>query len=241
MADGVSPGSRVHRIDAAQVAIGNAGIFANPAARYCAAHAFSAAASRTRRCAPDRMELLLVPQQEIPAGKASRALLAFEGFLLGMRSLVSFQVFQSCERTSAGTADMRSRLVGLGRRKLAIRAILCCTLSTRRRTRCQGQRRAYCGARFTLPHLPPELSLTFVTSMFEPGDSASRSVLAAVSGCMLYQIQVSSTFAPCAISCFALWRLAGKSSTCRSCAIQCSSPSNTKSTGSASHEVFSLD
>lgn len=38
------------------------------------------------------MELLLVAQEQVPAGEASRALRAFEGLLLRVGPLVAFQV-----------------------------------------------------------------------------------------------------------------------------------------------------
>lgn len=60
------------------------------------------------------MELLLVAQEQISTGEASRALGAFEGLLLGVGPLMAFQMFQSCKRAMAGRADMRARLVSLG-------------------------------------------------------------------------------------------------------------------------------
>jgi hypothetical protein len=64
------------------------------------------------------MELLLVTQQEISAGEASRALGTFEGLFLGVRPLVSFQVLQSGKGALAGCADVRARLVGFRRREI---------------------------------------------------------------------------------------------------------------------------
>jgi len=62
------------------------------------------------------MELLLMTQEEVAAGEASRAFRALEGLLFGVRPFVTLEVLQSCERALAGLADVRSRLVGLGSR-----------------------------------------------------------------------------------------------------------------------------
>lgn len=52
-------------------------------------------------------------EQEIPSSKAPSALGTFERLLLGMRSLMSFQMLQSGEGTLASGAYMRSWLVSL--------------------------------------------------------------------------------------------------------------------------------
>lgn len=68
------------------------------------------------------MELLLVAQQQVSAGKASRALGALEGLLLGVGALVTLQMLETCEGPLAGGADMRSGLIGLGQREGAGRS-----------------------------------------------------------------------------------------------------------------------
>lgn len=59
------------------------------------------------------MKLLLVPEQKITAGKASCAFWALEWLLLRMGALMSLQMLKSRKGALAGTADMRSRLIGL--------------------------------------------------------------------------------------------------------------------------------
>lgn len=63
------------------------------------------------------MEFLLVAQQQVPAGKASRAFGALKGLFLGVRPFMPFQVFQSGKGALASRAHMRARLVCLGRRE----------------------------------------------------------------------------------------------------------------------------
>jgi hypothetical protein len=58
-----------------------------------------------------------MPQQQISAGKAPGALWALERLLLCVGALVALQVLQAGKRPCTGAADVRSRLVGLGRRK----------------------------------------------------------------------------------------------------------------------------
>lgn len=61
------------------------------------------------------MELLLVAQQQIAAGEASLAVTALERFFLGVRTLVSLEVFQAGKGALTGGANVRSRLVRLRR------------------------------------------------------------------------------------------------------------------------------
>ena len=72
-----------------------------------------AAVSRTRRWCRCLMQLLLMAQQQIASGKASRALGAFEWLLFRMRALMTFQMLQASEGPRAGCTDMGARLIGL--------------------------------------------------------------------------------------------------------------------------------
>lgn len=63
------------------------------------------------------MELLLVAQQQVSAGKASAALGALEGLLLGVGALVTLQMLEAGEGALTGGADMRTGLIGLGQRE----------------------------------------------------------------------------------------------------------------------------
>ncbi len=63
------------------------------------------------------VKLLLVAQQQVPTSKASCALGTLKGLLLGVRAFVPLQMLEAGEGALAGSADMRTRLVGLGRRK----------------------------------------------------------------------------------------------------------------------------
>jgi hypothetical protein len=65
------------------------------------------------------MELLLVPQEEVATGEASRALGALERLLLGMGALVAFEMLESSKGSIARPADVRPRFVGLGGREVA--------------------------------------------------------------------------------------------------------------------------
>ena len=56
-----------------------------------------------------------MPKEQIPSGKAPRALWTFERFLFRMGPFMSFEMFQPGKRPSTSSTDMRSRLVGLGR------------------------------------------------------------------------------------------------------------------------------
>jgi hypothetical protein len=69
------------------------------------------------------MQLLLMAEQQIAARKAAGTVGAFKGLLLRMGSLVALQVLQSRKRATAGSADMRPRLVGLGRRDVPIHGL----------------------------------------------------------------------------------------------------------------------
>lgn len=60
------------------------------------------------------MKLLLVAKQQITTGKASCTFGAFEWLLLGVGTLVPFQVLETCEGTLASCANMRAGLVCLG-------------------------------------------------------------------------------------------------------------------------------
>jgi hypothetical protein len=59
------------------------------------------------------MYLTLVPEHKVLPGKASHTHLALEGLLLCVRTFVTLQMFQPCERTNAGFADVRTRLAWL--------------------------------------------------------------------------------------------------------------------------------
>lgn len=65
------------------------------------------------------VKLLLVTQQHIATGEASIAFRTLEGFLLGVGALVSLEMFQSGERPLAGAANVRARLIRLGRREIS--------------------------------------------------------------------------------------------------------------------------
>lgn len=64
------------------------------------------------------MQLLLVTQEEVAAGKASGALGAGERLLLGVGSLVALEVLQAGKGPLACTTDMGAGLVGLGGREV---------------------------------------------------------------------------------------------------------------------------
>jgi hypothetical protein len=68
------------------------------------------------------MQLLLMPEQQITTSKASCAIGAFKGLLLGVRALMTLQVLQSRKGATAGSTDMRPGLVCLGRGDIAIGA-----------------------------------------------------------------------------------------------------------------------
>jgi hypothetical protein len=59
------------------------------------------------------VELLLVTQQQVSAGEASRAFGALEGLLLCVGALVAFQVLEAGKGALAGCADVRAGLIGL--------------------------------------------------------------------------------------------------------------------------------
>lgn len=112
MADGV--GSRPHSSSSSN------GVLPDPGA----AGALPARVSRTRRRRCRHVEFLLVAQKEIPSGETPRAVWAFKGLLLGMRTLVAFQMLQTRERPGTCRADMRSRLVSLWWRNLFLGLII---------------------------------------------------------------------------------------------------------------------
>jgi hypothetical protein len=82
------------------------------------AFATSIAGPRGRRTL--LVQLLLMPQEQVPPRKAPRALGALKRLLLCMGALVSLQMFQPGERTPTRPTDMRPRLVRLGRRERGI-------------------------------------------------------------------------------------------------------------------------
>lgn len=63
------------------------------------------------------MKLLLMPKQQVPASKTSRALRTRKRFLLGVGAFMALQVLQSREGSRTCPAHMRSRFVGLGWRE----------------------------------------------------------------------------------------------------------------------------
>ena len=56
-----------------------------------------------------------MPQQQVPPRKPSRAFGAFERLFLGVRSFMSFEMFQPGKRSSAGGTHVRSGFIGFGR------------------------------------------------------------------------------------------------------------------------------
>lgn len=96
-------------------------ILSSPALGSSTTSAF-ATVPRTRRRCRRLMKLLLMSQQQVPPSKASCTFWALEWFLFGVGTLVTFQMFQSGKRTLASSTDMRTRLVGLGWRKLLRRS-----------------------------------------------------------------------------------------------------------------------
>jgi hypothetical protein len=61
------------------------------------------------------MYLTLVPKHNVLPGKASHTRLASEGLFFRMQTFVTLQMFQPCERTKAGFANVRTRLLWLAR------------------------------------------------------------------------------------------------------------------------------
>lgn len=117
MADGVCPGP--HRGGASiRSSIGaRDAVLADSAGPWCGPASTFPTVARTRRRRGRLMKFLLVPQEQITASKAPRALGAFERLLLGMRPLVALQMFQTSKRALAGAANVWARLVRLGRRE----------------------------------------------------------------------------------------------------------------------------
>lgn len=71
--------------------------------------------SRSRGRSRGHVELLLMAQQQVPASETSRAFRTLKWLLLGVRSLMTLEMFQSRETSLASAADMRSRFVVLWR------------------------------------------------------------------------------------------------------------------------------
>lgn len=66
------------------------------------------------------MQLLLVSEKKVSTGEAARAVRAFKGLLLRMRTLMAFQMFQSRKRATAGRANVRPGLVRFRWRDIAV-------------------------------------------------------------------------------------------------------------------------
>jgi hypothetical protein len=112
MADGVGTGSH------GGPSVGSSRVCPSDAVLAGAALTRSSAAGRLTAVAWARggrrrlMELLLVTQQQVAPGEASRALRALKRLLLCVGTLVAFQVLQSGKGTLAGCADVRAGLIG---------------------------------------------------------------------------------------------------------------------------------
>lgn len=120
MADCVGAGA--HRVasartSAARADSSNDAVFASSTLAGSGTACAFATVARPGRRGCCLVQFLLVAQQEVAAGKTTCALGALERLLLGMRSLMAFQMLQACEGALASLTDMRPRLVGLGRRK----------------------------------------------------------------------------------------------------------------------------
>lgn len=57
------------------------------------------------------MQFLLMSEQQVPSGKASRTVRAFKWLFLGVRPLMALEMFQSREGATACRTDMGSRLI----------------------------------------------------------------------------------------------------------------------------------
>lgn len=66
------------------------------------------------------MKLLLMAEEKVTTSKATSTVGTLKGFLLGVRPLVALQVFQPGKRPATSCADMRSWLIRLGGRDVAI-------------------------------------------------------------------------------------------------------------------------
>jgi hypothetical protein len=62
------------------------------------------------------VQLLLVSQEEVAAGKASCAVWALERLLLGVRALMALEMLESGKGATASGADVGPRLVCFGGR-----------------------------------------------------------------------------------------------------------------------------
>lgn len=66
------------------------------------------------------MQLLLMSKKQITSSEAPGTLGALERFFFGVRTLMAFEMFQSCKGSTARPADMRPWLVRLGRWKIRV-------------------------------------------------------------------------------------------------------------------------
>ena len=121
MADGVrprphGPGGRVTATRGTSHAI----LASSALARSHAAGGLSAVARAGRRSCR-LVQLLLMPEQQVTAGEASRTFRALKGLLLGVRALVPLQVLQAGKGALASRADVWPRLVSLWWREVGRR------------------------------------------------------------------------------------------------------------------------
>lgn len=123
MSDGVGSGAGSHGCGSAvAVADGDGGacvghgVLANSAGGRGGDGARTLSAGTRPRTAAGgggHMQLLLVAEEEIASGEAPRAFRAFEGLLLGVGSLVAFEMLEAREGSLARTANVWPRLVRL--------------------------------------------------------------------------------------------------------------------------------
>lgn len=119
MADGVGPrphGGSIGRSGGGSIRIGDA-VLPSPALGWGSTASALPTVPRSRRRGCGLMQLLLVAKKQIAPGETSRAFGTLEWLLFSMRSFVPFQMFQSGEGALTSRADVRPRLVGLGRRE----------------------------------------------------------------------------------------------------------------------------
>ncbi len=121
MADGISPGPHGGGSTGGGGIGARDAVLSDPAGPWCGPTSAFATIAWARRWRCCLVQLLLMAQQQIAASKAPRTLRTLKRLFLGMRSLVAFQMLEPCKGALAGTANVGTRLVGLGRRKVGWR------------------------------------------------------------------------------------------------------------------------